>query len=55
MGRQTIAVLYVLVMVATVVGVDIAFLRHQFWPRLAVNIGIVMVFAIVYVLFLRKS
>lgn len=54
MGRQTIAVLYVLAMIATVVGVDVLFLRHQFWPRLAANIGIVLVFAIVYAIFLRR-
>ena len=38
-------VLYVLAMVAVVVGVDVLFFRHRFWERLLVNIGIVMVFA----------
>jgi hypothetical protein len=43
-GRQVAVVLYVLAMVAVVVGVDVLFLRHQFWLRLIVNIGIVLVF-----------
>lgn len=47
MGRQ--AALCVLVMVAVVVGVDILFFRHQFWERLIVNVGIVLVFAAFYV------
>jgi hypothetical protein len=38
-------VLYVLAMVAVVVGVDVLFFRHHLWDRLIVNIGIVLVFA----------
>jgi hypothetical protein len=53
-GRAAV-VLYVLAMVAVVVGVDVLFLRHQFWPRLLVNIGIVVVFGAVYVLFLKRA
>jgi hypothetical protein len=48
MGKQAAVVLYVLVLVALVVGVDILFFRHQFWARLVVNIGIVLVFGAVY-------
>ncbi len=48
------AVLYVLVMVAVVVGVDVAFLRTTPWRRLAVNVGIVLVFGAVYFLFFRS-
>ena len=29
-------------MVAVIVGVDVLFLRHHTWPRLAVNIAIVV-------------
>jgi hypothetical protein len=36
------------------VGLDVAFLRHQFWPRLLVNVGIVLVFGVIYLIFLRK-
>jgi hypothetical protein len=53
MGRQATVVLYVLVMVAVVVGVDVLFFRHQFWLRLIVNVGIVLVFAAFYLRFLR--
>ena len=55
MGRQAIVALYVLVMVAIVVGVDVLFFRHLFWLRLTVNIGIVMVFAAFYFRFLKQS
>jgi len=44
-GRQVAIALYVLTLVAVVVGVDVLFFRHHFWARLAVNVGIVLVFA----------
>jgi hypothetical protein len=53
MGRQAVTVLYVLAMVAVVVGVDILILRHQFWPRLIANVGIVLVFGAFYLRFLK--
>ena len=51
--NKALAVPYVLVMVALIVAVDVLFLRHQFWPRLAVNVGIVVIFGAVYFLFLK--
>ena len=54
MGRPAVIVLYVLLLVAVVVGVDILFFRHQFWARLIVNVGIVLVFAGVYLRFLKR-
>jgi len=36
--------LYVLVLVAVVVSVDILFFRHHLWERLIANVGIVLVF-----------
>ena len=45
MGRQAAVVLYVLALVAVVVGVDVLFFRNRFWERLIVNVGIVLVFA----------
>jgi hypothetical protein len=54
-GRQAVVVLYVLAMVVVVVVVDVLLLRHQFWPRLLVNVGIVVVFAGVYVRFLKRA
>ena len=55
MGRQVLTVLYVLAMVAVVVGVDILFFRgHHFWERLLVNVGIVLVFLAFYWRFLKR-
>lgn len=54
MGRNAGVVLYVLVMVAVVVGVDVAFFRNRFWERLMVNVGIVLVFWAFYLRFLRR-
>jgi hypothetical protein len=52
-GRQAGVVLYVLAMVGIVVGVDVLFLRHQFWWRLITNVGIVLVFVTFYFRFLK--
>ena len=46
--------LYVLAMVVIIVGVDVLFLKHQFLPRLLVNIGIVVVFAAIYFAFIKR-
>jgi hypothetical protein len=53
MTRQVITVIYVLVMIAIIVGVDLAFFRFRFWERLAANIGIVLIFLAFYSRFLR--
>ena len=53
-GRQVAVVLYVVAMVAIIVGVDLMFLRNQFWARLTVSIGIVLVFVAFYWSFLRR-
>ena len=54
MGKQIAVVLYVVAMVAIIVGVDFMFFRNRFWERLTVNIGIVMVFAAFYFRFLKR-
>ena len=46
--------LYVLALVAVVVGVDVLFFRHHFWERLIVNVAIVLVFAVFYLRFLKR-
>lgn len=46
-------IVYVLVMVAVIVGLDVAFFRHHFWERLIANIAIVLAFGIAYLLFFR--
>jgi len=54
MGRQAAIVLYVVVMAAVIVAVDILFFKNRFRERLIVNIGIVLVFASFYMRFLRR-
>ena len=54
MGRQTAVVLYVLALVAVVVGVDVLFFRNRFWERLMVNVGIVLVFTAFYLRFVKR-
>ncbi len=53
MGKGAIA-LYVIALVVVVVGVDVLFFRHQFWPRLAVNVGIVLIFGACYYRFVKR-
>jgi len=48
-------VLYALLMVVAVVGVDVLFFRGHFWARLMVNVGIVLVFAAFYLRFLQHQ
>lgn len=47
-------VLYVVVLIAVVVSVDLLFFRNRFWERLIVNIGVVLVFAAFYLRFLKN-
>ena len=42
-------------MVGVVIAVDVLFFRHAFWPRLLVNVGIVLVFLAFYLRFLRRG
>jgi hypothetical protein len=53
MRRQAAIALYVLALVAVVVGVDVLFFRHHLWERLIANVGIVLVFAAFYFRFLK--
>ncbi|MGO9066462.1 MAG: hypothetical protein ACLQIH_17210 [Myxococcaceae bacterium] len=46
--------LYVVALVAVVVGVDVLFFRNRFWERLMVNVGIVLVFAAFGLRFLKR-
>ncbi len=54
MGRHAAVVLYVLALVAVVVGVDVLFFRDRFLERLMVNVGIVLVFTAFYLRFLKR-
>jgi hypothetical protein len=53
MSKNVYMVIYFLLMIATIVGTDILFLRKHFVARLFVNITIVVVFAFVYFFFLK--
>ncbi|HEY8831705.1 MAG TPA: hypothetical protein VIM21_04295 [Gemmatimonadaceae bacterium] len=46
--------LYVVLMAAVIAAVDLLFFKNRFWERLAVNAGIVLVFAAFYFRFLIR-
>jgi hypothetical protein len=54
-GKSVADVLYVIAMVAVVVGVDVLFFRDHVWERLAANVGIVLVFGAFYFRFLHHT
>jgi len=54
MRSQATTVLYVLLLAAVIVAVDVLFFRNRFWPRLAVNVGFVLIFTAFYFRFLRS-
>jgi len=54
-AQAMISVLYLALLIATVVAVDVLFFRNQFWERLTVNVGIVLVFSAFYFRFLKRS
>jgi hypothetical protein len=55
MGRPATGALYVVAIAAVVVGLDVLFFRSHFWERLAANVGIVLVFVVFYVRFVRDA
>lgn len=54
MGTKATVVLYIVLMAAVIVVVDVLFFRNRFWERLMVNVGIVLVFAAFYSRFVRR-
>ncbi len=54
MTRNMSVVLYIVMLTAVVVSVDLLFFRNRFWERLMVNIGIVLVFAAFYLRLLKN-
>ena len=54
MGSKATVVLYVVLIAAIVVAVDLLFFRNRFWERLTVNLGMVLVFAAFYLRFLKR-
>ncbi|HEY1754807.1 MAG TPA: hypothetical protein VGG72_05390 [Bryobacteraceae bacterium] len=53
MSRHLASALYVVVMIAVIVGVDFLFFRDRFWERLMVNVGFVLVALAFYMRFLK--
>ena len=53
MKNYPLIVLYAVVMAAIIVTVDLLFFRNHSWERLAVNIGIVLVFVAFYLRFMK--
>jgi len=47
--------IFVLIMVAIIVAVDVLFFRHHFWARLIANVGIVLVAVAFYLTFLKHQ
>jgi hypothetical protein len=54
MTKSILIVLYIVVLVVVIVGVDLLFFRNRFWERLISNIGIVLVFVTFYLGFLKN-
>jgi len=48
--------LYVVALIAVIVGIDVLFFRHRswLWERLILNVGIVLVFLAFYLRFMRN-
>jgi hypothetical protein len=45
---------YAVLMAVVIVALDLLFLKNRFWLRLTVNVGIVLVFAVFYFIFLKR-
>jgi len=54
MHKNIYIAIFVVVLIAVIVGLDLLFFRHHFWERLMTNIGIVLVFAAFGLRFLKK-
>jgi hypothetical protein len=52
--QKTGTILYIVLMAAVIIAVDVLFFKGRFWERLAVNIGIVLVFVALYFRFLKR-
>jgi hypothetical protein len=54
MGTKVVSVIYLLAMVAVIVGVDVLFFRHRFVERLMSSVGIVLVFGAFYLTYVKR-
>lgn len=51
--RHLMIAIFVLALVAVIVGVDVLFFRSQLWLRLIANVGVVLVFGAFGLRFLK--
>jgi len=54
MVRSAMPILFVVLLAATIVVVDVLFFRGRFWERLMANIGIVLVYCAFFLRFLKR-
>ncbi len=54
MGKS-IALVWVVAMVETIVATDLLFFRHLFWARLLANLGLVLLFGAFYLRFVGRA
>ena len=54
MKSNTATALYITLMVALIIAIDLLFFRNRVWERLAVNVGIVLVFGAFYFRFVNR-
>lgn len=52
--ERTMAALYVVLMIAVIVTMDLLFFRGRPWTRLAANIWIVVIFVAIYFRFVKR-
>jgi hypothetical protein len=45
---------YAILLIVVITAVDLLFLKNRFWPRLTVNVALVLVFAAFYFAFLKR-
>lgn len=55
MNHTLFVFLYLVVMGGIIVALDVLFLRDHFWIRLGTNVGIVVLFALLYVLVFKNA
>jgi hypothetical protein len=53
MTRPITIAVFLVALIAVIVGIDLLFFKNHFWERLIANIGIVMVFVAFYLRFLK--
>ena len=51
MSKQLVPAVYLVLMVAVIVGLDVLIFRDRLWERLLANVGIVLVFVAFYLRF----